>query len=285
MTGRTAQHPPPPDAAALYQGHVMHARMKPKQHRFSYGVYALLIDVDRLDEAGRLSRFFSVGRRNLLSFRAEDHGDAGATPLGAHVRKLLSAAGPGPHAARIVLLCYPRVLGFVFNPISVYFAYDAADRLIGAVYEVRNTFGDMHAYVAPVAAGELSEAGLRQERDKLLHVSPFMDMPMRYRFRIRPPGGEVSIRILETDSEGPVLAAAFLGKFTELTTRNALTAFCRIPLLTVKVVAGIHYEAMKLWFKGMRFFTRPAPPPPASAAGRHLRPTARLTSAMHGGRE
>jgi uncharacterized protein len=286
MTGLSQPFAPPDSAAALYNGQVMHARMKPKVHRFSYGVYALVIDLDRLEEADRCSRFFSVGRRNLLSFRPEDHGDAGRTPLGAHVRKLLRNAGLATEPARIVLLCYPRVLGFVFNPISVYFAYDAADALSAVVYEVRNTFGDMHTYVAPVLAGELTEAGLRQERDKLLHVSPFMDMPMRYRFRIRPPSRDIALRILETDAEGPILAATFIGKHMELTTASALTAFCRIPLLTLKVVGGIHYEAMKLWFKGVRFFSRPAPPPPASAAGHFMRPAQRLaTQALQGGRE
>ncbi|MGL4241070.1 MAG: DUF1365 domain-containing protein, partial [Beijerinckiaceae bacterium] len=163
---------------------------------------------------------------------------------------------------------------------------DAEDRPIGIIYEVRNTFGDMHTYVAPIAAGDMSEAGIRQERDKLFHVSPFMEMRLRYRFRLRPPGADVALRILETDAAGPILSATFVGKYTELTTASALTAFCRIPLLTLKVVAGIHYEAMKLWFKGIRFFTRPAPPPAASAAGRFLSHAHDLTpSAAHGGRE
>ncbi len=172
--------PPPGGPAALYRGDVMHARMKPKAHRFTYGVYTLLIDIDALDAADRASRFFSVGRRNLLSFEPRDHGDGGRTPLREHIRRLLAEAGLQTPPARILLLCYPRVLGFVFNPISVYFAYDADGQLIGVVYEVRNTFGDMHTYVAPVRDGELTEAGLRQERDKLFHVSPFMDMAMRY---------------------------------------------------------------------------------------------------------
>jgi DUF1365 family protein len=277
---------PPAAAAVLYHGQVMHARMKPKPHRFAYGVYALLIDIDRLGEAGRQSRLFSVGGPNILAFRPEDHGDAGRTPLGAHARKLLRESGLAAEPARIKLLCYPRVLGFVFNPISIYFAYGASGDLVGVIYEVRNTFGDMHTYVAPVAAGELTEAGLRQEREKLFHVSPFMDMRMRYRFRIRPPSNDVALRILETDAEGPILSATFIGKCTELTSLSALAAFCRIPLLTMKVVAGIHYEAMKLWFKGIRFFARPAPPPAASASGRflasprHFRP-----QTSHGGRE
>jgi uncharacterized protein len=261
---------PPPAAAALYKGQVMHARMKPRTHRFTYGVYNLLIDIDALEAADRQSAFFSVGSFNLLSFRPEDHGDGGRTPLGRHVRKLLADAGLAEPPERILLICYPRVLGFVFNPISVFFAYCGNGKLAGVVYEVRNTFGDMHAYVAPVRHGELTEAGLRQERDKLFHVSPFMDMPMRYRFRIRPPGPEVAIRILETDGEGPILSATFHGLHKPLTTTSALSAFLSVPFLTLKVVAGIHFEAMKLWFKGIRFFTRPEPPPPASDAGRYL---------------
>jgi uncharacterized protein len=282
---------PPDDVAALYRGQVMHARMKPKAHRFTYGVYTLLIDIDRLKEAHNRSRLFSVGHWNMLSFDPADHGDGGRTPLGSHVRGLLATAGLAETAERILLLCYPRVLGFVFNPISVYYAYGAEGGLIGVVYEVRNTFGDMHTYVAPVRDGELTESGLRQERDKLFHVSPFMDMPMRYHFRLRPPADDVALRILETDGEGPILSATFIGKHTPLTAGGILTAFCRIPLLTVKVVAGIHYEAIKLWLKGIRFFSRPEPPPAASVSGRflgtpsHLTPAQLTPVASQGGRE
>jgi uncharacterized protein len=261
------------NAAVLYKGQVMHARMKPKAHRFSYGVYNLLIDIDRLEAADAQSAFFSVDRFNLLSFRPGDHGNGGTVPLGDQIRALLREAGLQDAPARITLICYPRVLGFVFNPISVYFASAADGRLTGVVYEVRNTFGDMHTYVAPVRADELSEAGLRQVRDKLFHVSPFMDMAMRYHFRMRPPGDDVAIRILETDAGGPILSASFYGKRKRLTTLSALTTFIGIPLMTLKVVAGIHFEAAKLWFKGIRFFTRPAPPPPASDAGRFLETT------------
>jgi uncharacterized protein len=276
--GRPTTFAPPAAAATLFDGTVMHARMKPKTHRFTYKVYSLLVDVDRLDEADRLSRFFSIGRPNLLSFRPGDHGDGGKRPLGAHARSLLKEAGLSSPPARIMLMCYPRVLGFTFNPISIYFAYDEQDRLTGLIYEVRNTFGEMHTYVAPVIDGELTEAGVRQERNKLFYVSPFMDMPMRYRFRIRPPADDIAIRILETDADGPVLAATFIGARKGLTTWSALAAFVRVPLMTAKVVAGIHYEAMKLWFKGIRFVSRPAPPPSASAADRYLPPSSTITA-------
>jgi uncharacterized protein len=258
---------PPTEAAALYDGLVTHARIKPKGHRFSYRVYSLVIDLKQLPEANTLSRLFSVGRFNLLSFHEKDHGPQDGSSLAPYCRGLLLSAGMQTEPARILLVCYPRVLGYTFNPIAVYFAYDSNGDLIGAIYEVRNTFGEMHTYVAPVEPGEWNEAGLRQERDKLFYVSPFMDMPMRYRFRIRPPAEDCAIRILEDDQNGPILAAAFFGKHQALTSASVLSAFLRIPLLPFKIVGGIHWEAVRLWFKGIRFFSRPVPPPPVSYNG------------------
>jgi hypothetical protein len=257
--------PPPGDAALLYVGEVMHARLKPAGHRFTYSVFCLLIDVDRLAEAGRTCGLFSVGRRNLVSFHETDHGMTESDgSLRGHVDRLLAPAGLDLSGGRVLLLCYPRVLGFVLNPISVYFAYDRQGQLAAAIYEVRNTFGQMHSYVCKVEDGQLSEAGLRQERDKLFYVSPFMDMAMRYRFRIRPPGEDVALRILETDDEGPILSAAFVGRRHPLTSWQVLKSCVKIPLMTVKVVAGIHWEALKLWLKGVKLVTRPEPPELAS---------------------
>jgi uncharacterized protein len=258
---------PPTAAAMLYPGQVMHARMKPKVHRFTYSVYALVIDIARLADASRASALFSVNRFNLLSFHERDHGPGNDHPLKDYVASLLQQAGIATPANRILLMCYPRVLGFTFNPIAVYFCYDQTETLFAVVYEVRNTFGDMHTYVAPVREGELSPAGLRQERRKLFHVSPFMDMGMHYRFRLRPPADDLAVRILETDETGPILAATFVGRRKDLTTGSVAGAFLRIPLVTLKVVGGIHWEAMKLWFKGVRFFGRPTPPPAISHDG------------------
>jgi uncharacterized protein len=252
--------PPPAEAASLYLGTVMHQRLKPLSHRFRYRVYSLLIDLDRLGDATRKSWFFSVDRFNLLSFRQTDHGD-GEGPLRAYVDHVLAEAGVDKPATRILLMCYPRVLGTVFNPISVYFAYGADDGLVAVIYEVRNTFGQKHSYVAPVLAGELDEAGLRQERDKRFYVSPFNDLVQRYFFRVRPPTEELALRILQKDRGGPLLAATFHGVRRPLTSGTILSALLRIPLLTVTVVAGIHWEALKLWAKGLRLKPRPEPPP------------------------
>lgn len=258
---------PPEAAAMLYLGQVMHARMKPKVHRFTYSVYALVIDIARLGECSTASAIFSVNRFNLLSFHERDHGSGDGRPLKDHVFKMLLDAGVKQQVKRVLLMCYPRVLGFTFNPIAVYFCYGETDELVAVIYEVRNTFGDMHTYVAPLRANELSEAGVRQERQKLFHVSPFMDMGMHYRFRLRPPMDDLAVRILETDQTGPILAATFVGQRKDLTTASVADAFLRIPLVTLKVVGGIHWEAMKLWFKGIRFFGRPPPPPAISQDG------------------
>ncbi len=242
--------------------------MKPKVHRFDYKVFCLLIDLDQLRAANAKSYFFSIGRFNLLSFRESDHGAqdqvAPTGHLRTHIAELLRPTGIDASDGRIMLLCYPRLLGFAFNPISVYFVYDKHGRCAALIYEVRNTFGDMHTYVCPVEDGQITEAGIRQERDKLLYVSPFMSQAMRYRFRIQPPGERVSIRILETDAEGPVLAATFTGKRCELTSAAIIKACVMMPFMTVKVVAGIHWEALKLWFKGIEFYNRPTPPQPVS---------------------
>lgn len=254
-------YPPPVSALSLYRGEVMHARMKPVAHRFTYRVFSILIDVDRLAEAHRLSPVFSVGRWNLLSFSPKDHGPRDGSSLRNHVEQLLAPAGLDLRGGRALLLCYPRIFGFTFNPLSIYYCYDAQERLVALVYEVRNTFGQSHAYVAPIAPGEAAAVGVRQERDKIFYVSPFLDMTMRYRFRLQPPGETLKVRILESDAEGPILAATFSGRRSEATSANLLAAFLSVPLLTFKVVAAIHWEALRLWIKGLRLVPRPAATP------------------------
>jgi len=257
--------PPPRAAGTLYTGNVMHQRLKPFGHRFSYSVFSLLVDLDRLDELSRASRLLGVNRPGLTSFHESDHAEDGMS-LRAFADRLLTDAGLEAPAARILLLAYPRVLGYVFNPISVYFAYDAQDRLIAVIYRVRNTFGERHSYVAPVLAGEFDDNGLRQSRTKIFHVSPFIDMGARYHFRILPPGKTVRLRIHETEADEALLSAAFAGKAQNLDDRSLATCLLKIPFMTWKVMAGIHWEAMKLWFKGATFHRSPPAPAPASYA-------------------
>jgi DUF1365 family protein len=246
---------PPAEAAALYVGAVMHARLKPVSHRFSYRVMSLLIDLDRLDDANRQSPLFGINRSALYSFHEADHGRRDGSSLRAYAQHCAAGHGIDLTGGRVLLLCYPRLFGYAFNPLSVYFCYRAGGDLALLIYEVRNTFGAIHPYVLPVTPDEVSDAGVRQGQDKLFFVSPFIDMAMRYHFRIRPPGERVQLRILETDRRGPLLAATFNGSHRTLNTKELLRAFFALPLVTLKIMAAIHWEALRLWLKG----ARPAP--------------------------
>jgi uncharacterized protein len=247
---RTTEEKLPSPAAALYFGKVMHARLRPVQHRFRYRVMSLLIDLDRLDEADRQSCLFKVNRAALFSFHEVDHGERNGASLGDHARRLAAARGIELSGGRIQLLCYPRLLGFGFNPLSIYFCYRASGELALLIYEVRNTFGEIHPYVLPVQDGHGNGAVVRQSQTKQFYVSPFIEMDTRYDFRLAPLSETVKVRILQINETGPVLAAAFCGSRRPLTSRQLLTAFLAIPLFTFKVVAAIHWEALRLWLKG-----------------------------------
>jgi uncharacterized protein len=238
---------------------VMHARLKPMGHRFSYRVMSLLIDLDRLDVADRQSRLFGVNRAALYGFHEKDHGERDGSSLRIYAQCRAAACGVDLTGGRVLLLCYPRLLGFTFNPLSAYFCYRADGELALMIYEVRNTFGGIHAYVLAVKPGELCEAGLRQQQDKLFYVSPFIDMPTRYHFRVSPPAADVKLRILETDSVGPLLAATFHGRRQDLGAAQLLWSFFALPLVTLKIVAAIHWEALRLWIKGARLVPRSIP--------------------------
>ena len=248
---------PATDAASLYLGDVMHARLKPIGHRFSYRVMSLLIDLDRLGEADRQSPLFGVNRAALYSFHEADHGARDGSSLKAYAERCAAAHDIDLSGGRVELLCYPRLLGYGFNPLAVYFCHRACGELALVIYEVRNTFGEIHPYVLPVKPGEWSDAGLRQQQDKLFYVSPFLPMAMRYHFRVLPPSETVKLRILETDRDGPLLAATFNGRRRALTSRALLRSLFALPLVSFKVMAAIHWEALRLWLKGARLVPRP----------------------------
>jgi uncharacterized protein len=252
-----AQAGPAEVAAVLYFGEVMHARLKPIGHRFNYRVMSLLIELDRLELADRQSPLFGVNRAALYSFHEADHGRRDGTSLRGYAQACAAERGVDLTGGRVLLLCYPRLLGFTFNPLSVYFCYAAGGELALMIYEVRNTFGELHCYVLPVKPDEISEAGVRQQQEKLFYVSPFLEMAMRYHFRVSPPGEQVKLRILETDREGPLLSATFNGRRRALTTVALLRSFFALPLVTLKIVAAIHWEALRLWLKGARLVPRP----------------------------
>jgi DUF1365 family protein len=198
-----------------------------------------------------------VNRTALYSFNEADHGERDGSALRNYAQRHAAERGIDLAGGRVLLLCYPRLLGYTFNPLSAYFCYRADGELALMIYEVRNTFGDIHAYVLPVKPGESSDAGVRQAQEKLFYVSPFIEMATRYHFRVSPPGDSIKLRILETDRDGPLLAATFNGRRRALTTAALLRSFCSLPLVTLKIVAAIHWEALRLWLKGVRPVPRP----------------------------
>jgi DUF1365 family protein len=244
------------NGAAIYHGVVTHQRLRPARHRLAYRVFSMLIDLDRIDEAAGRLRLFSRNRFNLFSFHDEDHTGDADTPVARRVRTLLKGAGFAGDG-RLLLLCYPRIFGYVFNPLSVYYCHNESGRIEAVLYEVRNTFGGKHSYL--IAAEEEGPV-IRQSADKAFHVSPFMDMDQRYDFRLKRPGDDVAIVIRQSDAEGPIMNAAFSGARDDMTDGALLRAFFRYPLMTAKIIVAIHVEAAKLFAKGMRLRRRPPDP-------------------------
>ncbi len=248
-----------PRVSAIYAGTVTHRRLRPKRHRMRYRVFSLLLDVDEIPAlCGRL-RLMSHRRFNLFSFDERDHADGTGTSLRDWAEHHLTRAGIDIDGGPIRLLAMPRVLGYGFNPISVWFCYHRSGRLAALMHEVHNTFGERHTYLIPVAPDDEPE-NIRQTCAKFLHVSPFMGMDMRYDFRVYAPNDRLCLAIRGSDEQGPLIVAVLAAWRRELSDAALLRVFFWTPLLTLKVIVGIHWEAARLWIKGLRPHSRPAAP-------------------------
>jgi uncharacterized protein len=239
---------PDQDIGALYLGEVVHRRVRPKRHVLRYRVFSLLLDLDRLNAVGRDLRLLSVNRSNFLSLHEKDFGPHDGTSLAAFIRGRALEAGLTEPVARIRMLAYPRIFGYAFNPLTVYFLDDADGHTRMIVYEVHNTFGERHFYDALV---DTDGAELRHELPKAFYVSPFNTLEGDYRFTIRPPGERVFTGIVLTTGEGPLLSAYFEGEKRPLTDGQLLNVLLAYPFMTAKVLLGIHWEALLLWLKGV----------------------------------
>jgi DUF1365 family protein len=241
--------------SAIYEGVVVHTRVRPRKHRLRYRIFWLLADVDELDALARSRRLFAYNRPGLVSFHDRDHGERTGSSLRLWAERKLRDAGIEPAGGPVELLSMPRVLNHAFNPLSLWFCRHRDGGLQAIIYEVNNTCGQTHSYVLPV--DDPTAAMIDQHCEKVFHVSPLMRMDLHYRFRVEPPAERAMVAIHVHGQEGLVLAASFRGERRELTDSNLFRAWLAHPLLSLKVLGAIHWEALKIWLK-LRRAPKPA---------------------------
>jgi DUF1365 family protein len=242
-------------AAQLWFGRTQHTREKPFRRTFSHRIAMLEIDIDRLAEAGRLSRLFSVGKLNLISFRASDHGARSATvPLRMWAEARFAEAGIGLDGGTIRLLTFPRVLGYGFAPISLWLGHGPDGDLRGAIYEVHNTFGETHSYVSALNP----ECG-PQRAEKELFVSPFFDVTGDYRFGLRRSDGATALTVENISADGRHHVASLMVTPRKLASAGILKWLVTMPISGLGVMIAIHWQAFQLWRKGAGYRDKPEP--------------------------
>ena len=239
--------------SSIYNGQVIHKRFKPKVHSFRYDVFSLLIDLSELEKLDKQVNFFSYNKFNWISFYDKDHGDRDGSSLINWVQKNLRKNNISTENIKIKILCYPRIFGFVFNPLSFFYVYNSNENLISILYEVKNTFGEQHTYIFRIE----KDANLIQNNcSKKFHVSPFIQMNCNYFFRLLKPGNKISVIIDQYENEDKILYASQDGIRTDFNTKYLIKSFLNHPLMTFKIIIAIHYEAFKLWSKGIKFIKK-----------------------------
>ena len=239
--------------SSIYNGTVIHKRFKPKIHYFKYKVFSLLIDLSELENLSKKTKFFSHNKFNLVSFYEKDHGSRDGSSLVSWVKKNLENNNINSEKVRIKLLCYPRILGYVFNPLSVFYIYDDSEKLISILYEVKNTFGEQHTYIFKVD----SDQNLYQHNcSKKFHVSPFIEMNCKYFFRLLKPGEKISVIIDQYQIDEKILYASQDGQRADFNSKELIKSYLKHPLMTFKIISAIHFEAFKLWLKGIKFIKK-----------------------------
>jgi len=250
----------------LFECKVMHERLSPKRHRFNYGIYMLYVDLDELDMLDRCCRFFSVDRANLVSFYQSDHlKDTGEAPLIDRLRTLVRRSGIEQTVEKVCLLTMPRILGYVFNPVSFYFLYGENKKAVACVIEVGNTFNEMKTYVA-TGESVLASEGVcfRLCVPKYFYVSPFGNLVDKFDFILPLPDQELRLCINTVSGENKddrgepvkILLSSLSGKAQPFSEKRLLLYFFRYPLLTLKVISLIYWHALLLLLKKVPFFAK-----------------------------
>ena len=239
--------------SSIYNGQVIHKRFKPKVHSFKYDVFSLLIDLSELEILDKQVNFFSYNKFNWTSFYDKDHGNRDGSSLINWVHENLKKNNITVENIKIKILCYPRIFGFVFNPLSVFYVYNSNENLISILYEVKNTFGEQHTYIFRVE----KDANLIQATcSKKFHVSPFIEMNCNYFFRLLKPGNKISVIIDQYEDDDKILYASQDGIRSDFNTKYLIKSYLKHPLMTFKIIIAIHYEAFKLWLKGIKFIKK-----------------------------
>jgi DUF1365 family protein len=243
----------------LHAGIVAHVRHSPFKHRFRYRMWMLSAELDELDRIP--ARLFGHNRRAAVALRDRDHGPRDGTPLRPWAEALLAREGLGAFAAQIRFMAIPRIAGIGFNPIAFYFCRDAAGQLGAVIHQVKNTFGGQTEYVLPVGNG----APIQQAAGKAMHVSPFFDMQGGYRFAFsRPdfgdPSGRFTLAIRYGAEDTPRLTASMQLDARPLTDTSLARLLLEMPLMPAKVIAAIHWQALRLWLRGAKFHPIPIAP-------------------------
>ena len=237
----------------IYSGNVVHKRFKPKIHFFKYKVFSLLIDLSELELLDKNLKIFSYNKFNIVSFYDRDHGARDGSSIKEWVIDNLKKNNIDNENIQIKLLCYPRIFGYVFNPLSVFYIYDNNSNLISVLYEVKNTFGEQHTYIFKT---DIDQNLLQHMCKKKFHVSPFIEMDCTYFFRLLKPGKKISVIIDQNDKDGKILYASQDGVRSEISNANFVKSYLKHPLMTFKIILAIHFEAFKLWSKGIKFIKK-----------------------------
>ena len=235
--------------SCIYIGSVIHKRFKPRKHFFKYSVFSLFLDLDEINELDKKIAFFSYNKFNILSFFDKDHGYRDGSSIKNWLIHVLQKKNISTINIKIKILCYPRIFGYVFNPLSIFFIYDADSNPIAILYEVKNTFGEQHTYVFKI---DIKNKQILNNCKKKFYVSPFMDLESKYFFKVLIPNERLSVIIDQRDKEGKLLFASQDGERVKLSSKNLLISYLKHPLMTLKIISAIHYEALKLWMKGIK---------------------------------
>ena len=242
--------------SCLYECIVFHRRIEPKRHEFRYKVFYALIDLDELELIGERLKLLTVNRPGLYGFYEKDHISRGSSSIRENISRYLETQGIKTPLGRIRLLTLPRILGYVFNPISIYFCDDLNGNPLTSVAEVGNTFGEWKPYLVP-----LTDGGTFHNRVvKYFYVSPFSDLDLEFDFRFRLPGERLQIEIDDYRGETRELMSTLSGKILPLTDGNLLLFSFKYPFLTLQVIFGIHWHALRLWIMGLRAHRKEANP-------------------------